>query len=146
MAVAAARSADAKKAEDILLMDLRRMPSNPADFMLIVSANSSVHLRALEDTIEESLDQVGLTPLRREGYKSGQWCVIDYGGLLVHIFLNDVRRFYSMERLWENPRIVEWNGSKPAARAPVKKSAVPARPAKKKQPRKSSSKQKRKKK
>ena len=108
MAVLAARVADEKKAEDILLLDLRRMQQGLSDFLLILSANSRVHLRTLYDAIEETLGKMSLLPVHRDGLQSAQWCILDYGGFLVHVFHRDARAFYSLERLWESPKKIAW--------------------------------------
>ena len=85
-AILAARSADDKKAMDISLLDLKRTQGSISDYVLILSANSQVHLRILRQFVEESLEKAGLEPLHQDGMRSGNWTALDYGGLVVHIF------------------------------------------------------------
>ncbi len=108
IAVLAARAADIKKAEEILLLDLRRVDSSITDYCLILSANSFAHIRGLREFIEESLESLGLSPVHCEGAKENYWVILDYGGLLVHIFHAEHRQFYSLERLWEKAKEVPW--------------------------------------
>ena len=108
LAVAAARSASDKKAEDVLLLNLSGAPSALADYVLMMSANSHVHLRTLGDAVADALEQHGLVPLHRDGSKSGHWLALDYGGLLVHVFHHQARAFYSLERLWPEAKKVRW--------------------------------------
>ncbi len=115
---------------DITLLDIRRAQSGPSDYILIASANSTVHVKTLRDAVEETLEQLGVWPLHKEG-KGSHWMALDYGGLLVHIFLQETREFYSLERLWLEARQVIWET--PIAKAPVGKVSVkkvPARGAK----------------
>ena len=106
----AAEAANAKKGIDIRLLDLRRVQSGLSDYLLMCSANSLPHMKAIRDSIEESLEQVGLRTLHQEGSKGSRWIALDYGGLLVHIFHQDARAFYSLERLWPEASLVLWKG------------------------------------
>lgn len=119
-AVFAAQTADAKKASDIRVLDLRRTRSGHADFILISSANSHVHMKTLIDAIEASLEQAGLSPVHKEGLRSSQWAALDYGGFLAHVFLEGARDFYSLERLWPDAKEITWE---PGARKPARKKA-----------------------
>ena len=76
---------------------------------------------ALQDVVEETLDKGGLDPVHRDGRNSAQWRVLDYGGLIVHIFHENARGFYSMERLWEDAVKVRWQTAvRPKAKAKTK--------------------------
>ena len=121
MGVIAARACDDKKAEDVLLLDLRSTAYGLADFLLILSANSQVHLRALRETVEDLLEEMSLSPVHKDGLKSDKWSILDYGGLLVHIFYHEARQFYSLERLWETPKKVLWKPAARPVRVPAKK-------------------------
>lgn len=109
IAVSAAQLADQKLAEDILLLDLRKAHTGITDYMVIVSANSQTHLNALRDHIEDSLNDIGLQPAHKEGRKDNAWQILDYGGVLVHLFHQGIRNNYSIERLWEQARVMEWS-------------------------------------
>ena len=111
IAIAAARGASAKKAEDVLLLDLKDSQQSLCDYLLILSANSQVHLKTLRDAVEESLEKEGLVPIHQEGTKSGQWTALDYGGVLIHVFHHGARKFYSLERLWPDAKKVRWQGT-----------------------------------
>ena len=107
----AARKAEDKKAEDIVLLDMKKASGGIADYVLIVSANSGVHMKTLRDAIEESLYKKNLKPIHQDGRRSDQWMALDYGGLLVHILSFAARRLYNLERLWENAKEVSWDSN-----------------------------------
>ncbi|MBI2119098.1 MAG: ribosome silencing factor [Elusimicrobia bacterium] len=108
-AILAAEQADSKKALDILLLDLSKVQSAISDYSLVLSANSQTHLNALSEAIEERMEDNGLRAVHKDGAHGGHWLVLDYGGFVVHIFHEAVRKFYSLERLWENAKKVSWN-------------------------------------
>ena len=110
------------------MLDLRQSPQSLCDYLLIMSANSQVHLRTLGDAVEESLKNEELVPSHREGTHSGQWTVLDYGGVLIHVFHHEARNFYSMERLWPDARKVRWQASakKSVSKKAGKRTRVPA--------------------
>ncbi|OGR83407.1 MAG: ribosome silencing factor [Elusimicrobia bacterium RIFCSPLOWO2_01_FULL_64_13] len=116
-AVAAARGASAKKADGILVFDLTRSQGSVADYVCVMSGNSSVHLRALREAVEEELDRLELSPVHRDGMGSARWSVLDYGGLMVHILRDEDRDFYSLERLWGDARTVSWKAPRKTGRA-----------------------------
>lgn len=94
-----ASAASDKKAFDILILDMQGV-SLVADYFIICSANSTTQTKAIADSIEEKLSEQGIKPLRREGYNTASWILLDYGSSVVHIFVEDERRFYNIERLW----------------------------------------------
>ncbi|MDK2902618.1 MAG: ribosome-associated protein [Clostridiales bacterium] len=99
MALMIERMMDDKKAQDIIALDVAEM-TIIADEFVICSVRSTVQSRALCDYIEEKMDECHI-PLRRlEGYREGCWIVMDYGDVIVHIFRQEEREFYSLERLW----------------------------------------------
>ncbi|MBI4371235.1 MAG: ribosome silencing factor [Elusimicrobia bacterium] len=113
VAVAAARAADDKKAEEILVLDVRR--SSPVvDYLVLATAASRPHLEAVERKVEEALDGLGLKVLHRARPRSDQWRVLDYGGMMVHVMSGDARRLYALERLHDGAGEVAW---RPATRA-----------------------------
>ena len=89
----------AKKARDIVGIDLRDV-SPVADYFLIMSGSNKPQLKAISDNIEEKLAEQGLKPLRIEGYREAEWILLDYGALVVHIFADEQRDYYNLERLW----------------------------------------------
>ncbi len=101
--------ADSKKAEDIVVLEVGPL-SSVADHFLICSGASDRQVRAIADAIEEQLIQNGEKPLAMEGYHKSTWVLIDCADLIVHIFDDDTRRFYNLERLWHRAARVEVPG------------------------------------
>ena len=87
-----------KKAEDIVLLDLKKL-SSITDYFLICSAGSDVQARVIAEAVLEGLDESG-TVSHIEGYEAARWILIDCYGVIVHIFRPEVREFYGLERLW----------------------------------------------
>ena len=90
-----------KKADDILLIDIADK-SVLADYFVICSGRSSTLIKTLADEVEEKMGEAGMELKRKEGYTEARWIVLDYGDILVHIFHPDERRYYNMERLWQD--------------------------------------------
>ncbi len=91
-----------KKAGDILYIDVAKK-SSLCDYFLICSGRSTTQVRALAENLEEKFEkEYGEVPRRREGVREGRWAVIDYADVIVHIFCDEERDFYNLERLWED--------------------------------------------
>jgi ribosome silencing factor RsfS/YbeB/iojap len=88
-----------KKAEEVVLMDLRNL-STVADYYLIATCTNEPQMRAILGTVQRSLSRDGIKSLRSEYMPGVRWAVIDYGDLIVHLFEKQTRGFYSLERLW----------------------------------------------
>ena len=88
-----------KKAEDILLIDVREKTAL-CDYFVIASGRNTTQVRALCENLEEHLSKQGIEPRRTEGVRDGRWGVLDYGDVIVHIFNDESRLFYHLERLW----------------------------------------------
>lgn len=88
-----------KKAEELLVLEIGHL-TVIAEAMVIGNGRSMIQVKALADAVEEKLHEQGIAPLRREGYAEGRWIVIDYGTVLVHIFHEQEREYYHLERLW----------------------------------------------
>ena len=99
MAELAVRALDGKKARDIRLLETREV-TVLADYFLICTANSTTHIKTLSDEVSKALEEQGERTLRTEGYRNGGWVLVDFGVVVVHIFLKEMREFYSLERLW----------------------------------------------
>jgi ribosome-associated protein len=95
----AARAALAKKAEDVVVLDLRR-DSSFTDYFLLVSGGNQKQMVAIADAVEEALRAQGLRPDHVEGYPRQEWILLDYGSFVVHVFTPRTRAFYDLERLW----------------------------------------------
>ena len=92
---------DAKKGQNIKLLKIDRV-SSMADYFLICTGNSSTHVKTLCDAVEEAMDEAGEPMLSREGHRGGTWVLMDFGSLVVHVFTAEARKFYDLERLWQD--------------------------------------------
>jgi len=102
-AIAAAQD---RKASDVVVMDLRAAHGF-ADFFLIVTGQSTRQIKAIADSIQESLAERGAKPAHVEGYDRAGWILLDYFDFIVHIFGPETRAFYSLERLWGSAERIE---------------------------------------
>jgi len=121
MAAAAARAADGRKAEDILVLDLRGR-SQCADYFVIVTGKVEAQLTAIVRAVQESLAALGARALGLgESAGLGGWSLLDYGPVVVHAFVPEVRNYYDLELLWgDAPRLKWWEDSaQPPATAPA---------------------------
>lgn len=99
MARQAAKLLDGKKATDIKIIEIKDL-STIGDYFVIASGSSGPQVKALSDTVEDSFSKLGIEPRRVEGYQSAMWIVLDYSDVIVHLFHDQTREFYSLERLW----------------------------------------------
>ena len=97
---------DNKKAQDIKLLRTTDI-TVLADYFVICTASSTTQLRTLSDEVERILKENGEFPLRREGHRSGGWILIDFGCVIVHLFLHEAREFYTLERLWSDAESID---------------------------------------
>jgi ribosome-associated protein len=103
--LAAARSALERKAQDIVILDLRGL-STATDFFLIASGTSDIQVKAIADHILEESKEAGVRPDHLEGLRGGRWVLLDYIDFVVHVFHPDARAFYQLESLWgDAPRL-----------------------------------------
>lgn len=99
------RVAADKKAMEVVVLDMRDA-SSITDYFLICSGGSERQVQAIVDAIDEQLTQLGIQALGVEGYREGRWILMDYGDVIVHVFSQETREFYDLERLWANaPKI-----------------------------------------
>ncbi len=98
-------AASDKKAQDILLLDVRDVASF-TDYFVICSGTSERQIRAITDGIDEALAERGVEPYKREGTPADGWVLLDYSDVVVHIFAPEQRAFYGLEKLWERGRVV----------------------------------------
>ena len=90
---------DSKKGRNIIALDLKGA-TIIADYFVICTANSTTHIKTLSDEIQKVMEEQGENALHVEGYRSGGWVLVDFGCVVVHLFLKEIREFYSLERLW----------------------------------------------
>ncbi len=95
----AARAALDHKALDLVVLDVQGL-SSVTDFFLVCSGRSSTHIEAIAEAIRMALKEAGVRPLHGEGVAGSGWILLDYGDVLVHVFLEDTRAYYALERLW----------------------------------------------
>jgi ribosome-associated protein len=92
-----------KKGEDIVSLDLRKIPEAVADFFVICEAGSSTQVKAIADSIEEEVkNNCDELPYKHEGIQALQWVLIDYVNVVIHIMLPESRRFYKLEDMWSD--------------------------------------------
>jgi ribosome-associated protein len=100
------KALDAKKGMDIKLLRIDDV-SSIADYFLICTGTSSTHVKTLCDYAEYTLDQLGEPMLGREGHRGNSWELLDYGSIVVHVFTEEARQFYDLERLWADAENVD---------------------------------------
>ena len=99
VAITATRALDSKKGMDIKLLKIDRV-SSLADYFLICTGTSNTHVKTLCDYAEYVLTEMGEPMLGREGHRGNSWELLDFGSIVVHVFTEEAREFYSLERLW----------------------------------------------
>ena len=105
LAIKIAKAADDVQAVDLEVLDLSPIASF-TNFFVICSGKSDTQVKAIADSITKKLSKEGRKPLGVEGYDQGLWLLVDYGDVVVHIFHNEARNFYNLEKLWgDAPRI-----------------------------------------
>lgn len=97
-----------KKGENILSLDLRKIPEAVADFFIICEATNNTQLKAIADSVEmEVKKECGELPYKHEGRQAEQWILIDYVNIVVHVMLPEPRKFYSLEEMWSDAPAME---------------------------------------
>ncbi|HVX07855.1 ribosome silencing factor [Humibacter sp.] len=97
----AAEAADSKAATDLVALDVSG-PLPLVDVFFLASGNSERNVIAIAAEVEDRLNEAGAKTLRREGRSEGRWILLDFGDLVVHVFHQEDRTFYSLERLWKD--------------------------------------------
>jgi len=111
-----------KKAEEIVTLELEQGSGAFTDYFVICSGTNPRQIQAISDAVEERLKHAGLRPAHIEGYKQAEWVLLDYVDFVVHVFSEQSRRFYDLERLWKSARRLEV--SELTARAKRKRAAT----------------------
>lgn len=107
MAITAARAAAAKQATDIVVLDVHEVIVI-TDVFLICTASTQRQVKTVIEAVEDALREMGEKPVRREGEPEGGWWLLDYIDLVVHVFGEEEREYYDLERLWKDAPRVEW--------------------------------------
>lgn len=106
----AARAALERKAIDVVVLDVQGV-SSVTDYFLVCSGRSTTHLESISDAIRAELKTDGVRPLHAEGHAESGWVLLDYGDVLMHVFLEDTRAYYALERLWGDVPSVPVDGA-----------------------------------
>ena len=102
---AAARALDEKFGQDVVVLDITKI-SVLADYFVITSGNNPSQIQAMTEACEEAAAAAGLTLKHSEGRNDSSWCLLDFGTVIVHIFLKEAREFYNLERVWADASAV----------------------------------------
>lgn len=114
VAIAAARAASDKQATDIVVLDVHEIIVI-TDHFVICSAASERQIRTVIDAVEHALREMGVKPIRREGEAEAGWWLLDYFDVVIHVFGEEERAYYDLERLWSDAPQVTWQASDAAA-------------------------------
>ena len=106
VAIIATKALDEKKGMNIKLLKIDRV-SSLADYFLICTGTSNTHVRTLCDYVEYAMEQTGEQPLGREGHRGNTWELLDYGCLVIHVFTDEARKFYDLERVWADAEVID---------------------------------------
>lgn len=101
-----AKAISSKKGLNIKLIEIGDI-SSLADYMVIATGTSSTHVKAIADEVEYQLDEAGISVRHIEGYRSNSWILLDYVDVIVHIFSDEAREFYDLERLWQDGKEID---------------------------------------
>ena len=104
MSQAICKAASDKKARDIVIMDMQGISSS-TDYFVVCSANTATQVRAIADNIEEELGKEGVDFNHKEGYREGEWVLLDYGDVVAHVFMQEAREYYALEQLWGDAKL-----------------------------------------
>ena len=97
-----------KKGENVVSLDLRKIPEAVADFFIICEANSNNQVKAIADFVEEEVKKnTDETPYKHEGFTAQQWILVDYVNIVVHVFIPETRKFYNLEEMWSDAERME---------------------------------------
>lgn len=102
----AVKALDSKKALDIKVIKIQDI-SAIADYFVIATGTSRTHVKALADEVEAQLDEAGISVSHVEGYRSNSWILLDYVDVVVHVFSDEAREYYDLERLWQDGEIID---------------------------------------
>lgn len=114
MAEIAVKALDSKKGKEIRLIRIDKI-TTLAEYFVICTGTSNTQINALGDEVEKKLTLAGEEPLHCEGYRGGTWVLLDYGCVVVHIFNDEARKFYSLEHLWADGEEVDLSAILPHA-------------------------------
>ena len=114
LAEIAVKALDSKKGKEIRLIRIDKI-TTLAEYFVICTGTSNTQINALCDAVEKELTEKGEEPLHRGGYRGGTWVLLDYGCVVVHVFNDEARKFYSLEHLWADGEEVDLSAILPHA-------------------------------
>ena len=110
LALLAAKALSDKKGKEIRVLEIAEL-TTLADYFVLATGSSNTQINALVDNVEKVLtEDAGEEPLHREGYRGGTWVLLDYGCIAIHVFNQEAREFYGLERLWQDGKPVDLTG------------------------------------
>jgi len=121
LAGSCARVLDDKKAQDIVILDLRKI-SQVADYFVIASGSNPRQLNAMGKAVQEAMSVVGVRPIGIEGAEQDRWVLLDYGDIVLHLFDPEWRKLYDLELLWGDAPRLEWKPQTPTPKVRKPKS------------------------
>jgi len=93
------------KGQDIKILDVRDLTSI-SDYFIIATGTSTKHATALAESVEDTLTNLGYEPAHKEGYRMGEWVLLDYLDVIVHVFTEETREFYNLEKMWQEAEVL----------------------------------------
>ena len=114
IAVTAARAAAAKQAVDVTILDVHGLIVI-TDYFVICSGQTDRQIKTLVEEVEKAVREIGEKPIRREGDTDSRWVLLDYIDVVVHVFAQEEREYYDLERLWRDAPRLAWNATDQAA-------------------------------
>ena len=102
----AAKALSDNKGKDIKVLKTDKL-TTLCDYFVICTGTSSTHIKSLTDELDKQMSEAGEPPLRREGFRSGNWVLLDFGCVVAHVFTEDARDFYKLERLWSDAEEID---------------------------------------
>ena len=114
LAEIAVKALDSKKGKEIRLIRIDKI-TTLAEYFVICTGTSNTQINALCDAVEKEQTEKGEEPLHREGYRGGTWVLLDYGCVVIHVFNDEARKFYSLEHLWADGEEVDLSAILPHA-------------------------------
>ena len=106
VALEVTKALDEKKGIDIKVLRIEKI-SSLADYFVICTGTVNTHVKTLCDYAEYTMEQLGETMMGREGHRGNSWELLDYGSVVVHVFTDEARKFYDLERLWADAEVVD---------------------------------------
>lgn len=100
------KALDDRKANNIQVLDVKDLTSI-TDYFILATGTSTKHASSLAESVEESLSALGYEPTHKEGFNTGEWIVLDYLDVIVHVFTEETRAFYKLEKMWKDAEVIQ---------------------------------------